>query len=185
MSGSLEITRFGNPVLRKKAKLLTDVAIKSKKVQKLILQMHQNLSDNKHGVGLAAPQIGKSIALSVIDIKPTDARPNLKSFSTVFINPEIIEVYEPKSPKWEGCISCGTGDDTLFAKVPRYSKVKLSWIDADLKHHVKVLGGFLAHVAQHEVDHLNGVLFTDRVEDKTSYMMIDEYYKRVVSKRKK
>ena len=81
---------------------------------------------------------------------------------------------------WEGCISCGTGDDTLFAQVPRYERVKLRWLDERGELHEEVIDGFVAHVAQHEVDHLSGLMFLDRVEDTQTYMMADEYRNRIV-----
>lgn len=179
----LKATRFGNPILRSKAKRLTLEQIKSAPTQQLIEDMRYTLLKKKYGVGIAAPQVGESIALSVIGIKPTPNRPNLEPFDTVIINPEIIETYGNRKQLWEACISCGTGNSTLFAQVPRYKKIKLRWIDEKAVKHEKILEDFVAHVAQHEVDHLNGVLFVDRVKDSTTFMMADEYRKRVVRKK--
>lgn len=159
------------------------VEIKSDTIQQLIRDMAHTLEKKDYGVGLAAPQVGKSVALSVVGIKPTPNRPNLKRFSTVLINPEIIETIGEPVPKWEACISCGEGDQTLYAKVPRYKRIKLRWLDEHGKKHEKILSSFVAHVAQHETDHLNGVLFVDRVTDTSTYMMADEYRKRVAKKR--
>lgn len=142
--------------------------------------MRYTLEHKRYGVGIAAPQIGVSVALSIIAIKPTPTRPELEPFDMAIFNPQIIEVYGKKVQMWEGCISCGTGKDTLFAKVPRYKKIKLRWDDEKGESHEEILDSFAAHVAQHEVDHLNGVIFVDRVKDTTSYMMADEYRKRVV-----
>ncbi len=185
MPRTLKLTRLGNPVLRDVAKRLTLKEIKSEATQTLIANMRYTLVKEDYGVGLAAPQVGKSIALSVIGIKPTPNRPELEPFETVIINPEIVKTYGKLEPKWEGCISCGTGDDVLFAKVPRYAKIKLRWLDETGSTREEVLGGFVAHVAQHETDHLNGKMFLDRVKDHLSYMMADEYRKRVVKKPKK
>lgn len=176
----LPLTRFGNPVLRKKARELTPDEIRSQEVQWLIANMRYTLRKNKYGVGLAAPQVGESVQLSVIDIKPTPTRPNLETFTTVLINPQIIDHSEEAVPMWEGCVSCGTGDDILYAQAMRYSEVTVQWCDEYACEQKQKLGGFVAHVAQHEIDHLNGVLFVDRVADPATFIMADEYRKRIV-----
>lgn len=183
MSKILKTTRFGNPILRTKAASLTQEQIKSDHIQNLIEDMRYTLLKKEYGVGIAAPQVGAGVALSVIGIKPTPNRPNLEPFETVIINPEIIETYGNKKRLWEGCISCGTGNNTLFAQVPRYKKVKLRWLDEKGAKQQEMLEGFVAHVAQHEIDHLNGVLFVDRVKDSSTFMMADEYRKRIVNKK--
>lgn len=183
MSKILKATRFGNPILRSKTKRLTLDQIKSSEVQSLIEDMRYTLLKKEYGVGIAAPQVGSDIALSVIGIKPTPNRPNLEPFETVIINPEIIETYGNKKRMWEGCISCGTGNNTLFAQVPRYRKVKSKWLDEKGVKHEEVLEGFVAHVIQHEINHLNGILFVDLVKDPSTFMMADEYRKRIVNKK--
>jgi peptide deformylase len=177
---NLKITRFGNPILRKAAKRLNSDEVKSGPIQTLIRDMKALLETDEYGVGLAAPQVGKSIALSVIGIKPTPTRPTVARFETIIINPDYVGIGEPTS-KWEACISCGTGSDTLYAEVPRYEAIHASWIDEQGREHAEDIEGFVAHVFQHETDHLNGVLFVDRVKDSESYMMGDEYRKRVVN----
>ena len=176
----LKTTRFGNPVLRQVARKLSIAEMKSEYIQTLIADMYYTLAHRKYGVGMAAPQVGRGIAMSVIAIKPTPNRPELEPFESVIINPEIVETYGRRVQKWEGCVSCGKGKDTLFAKVTRYKSIKLRWHDESGKEYEEILDSFVAHVAQHEVDHLNGVLFVDRVSDTTSYMMSDEYRKRIV-----
>lgn len=181
----LTLMRLGNPVLRKATKTLTPAEIKSDEIQTLINDMRHTLLQKEYGVGLAATQVNHSIALSVIGIKPTPSRPDLKPFDSVIINPKIIETFGKLEPKWEGCVSCGTGDDILFGQVPRYRKVKLRWLDENGRQQEDVLEDFVAHVAQHEVDHLSGVMFVDRVEDPKTFMMTNEYKKRVLVKRNK
>jgi len=185
MTKSLKLTRFGNPILRETARRLTPEEILSQETQGLITTMRSMLQEKEYGVGLAAPQVGMSVALSVIGIKPTPNRPNLKAFDAVLINPEVIETYAKPIEKWEGCLSSGSGDNTLFAKVPRYESVKLRWLDEKAVSHEEVLDGFVAHVAQHETEHLSGVLFVDRVKDTRTFMLADEYRERIVAHRKK
>lgn len=183
MLTTLKVTRFGNPILRLKAEQLTPVQIRSASIRQLIEDMRHTLLKKKYGVGIAAPQVGVSVALSVIGIKPTPNRPDREPFETVIINPEIIETYGYRKRMWEGCISCGTGNNTLFAQVLRYKKIKLKWQDEKGVEREEILDGFVAHVAQHEIDHLNGMLFVDRVTDPSTYMMADEYRKRIVNRK--
>jgi peptide deformylase len=130
------------------------------------------------GVGLAAPQVGQNIALAIIEIQPTEHRPDVDPFDLVIINPEITETYGYRQQLWEGCISAGSnGKADLFAKVPRYKKVKLRYLDEKGKQHEKIFEGLPAQVVQHEVDHLNGILFVDRVKDTSTYMTYSEYKK--------
>lgn len=176
----LRRTMFGNPVLRKPARRLSVAEIVTEDTQQLIADMKYTLEKRKYGVGLAAPQIGRGVALSIIGIKSTPLRPDRKPFEMVMINPEITETFGNRVSMWEGCISCGTGSDTLFAKVPRYKKLHLRWQDEKATTHEKLFEGLQAHVIQHEVDHLNGVLFVDKVRDTKSYMTASEYRKRIV-----
>lgn len=177
----LTLTKFGNPVLREKTRSLSGGEISSTEIQALIENMRYTLKEENYGVGIAAPQVGESVSLSVIGIKPTANRPELEKFETTLINPEIIETIGEKIPMWEGCVSCGSDDDILFAQVPRYKSVTLRWKDEKGKVTERTLDGFVAHVAQHEVDHLNGVLFVDRVEDTTTYMSAVEYRSRILN----
>ncbi|CAN5648126.1 peptide deformylase [soil metagenome] len=176
----LRRSQFGNPLLRQKAKELSKNEILSPPIQGLIKNMLYNLENKKYGVGLAAPQIGESIALSVISIKPTPARPELKRQELTIMNPKIVQEYGRRTGMYEGCIS---GPD-LFAEVLRYKRIRLSWLDEKAKKHERDFDGFMAHVLQHEIDHVNGILFVDRVKDTKSYMTISEYKKRVAKNEK-
>lgn len=140
--------------------------------------MRHTLISKKLGVGLAAPQVGNACALAVIAVRRSKVRPDAEPFDLVIINPEIIETYGRKAQLWEGCISAGSnGQADLFAKVPRYSKLKLGFYDENGDMHTEVFGGFAAHVIQHEVDHLNGILFVDKVKDTNTFMTYREYLK--------
>jgi peptide deformylase len=182
MSEILPINRFGNPVLREIARRLSAEEILSNDTQELITNMRYTLVEKKYGVGIAAPQVGVSIALSVVGVKPTPNRPELEPFDTVLINPQILETFGELTDMWEGCVSCGTEDDILFAQLPRYEKIKLRWLDEYAKSREEIIGGFVAQVVQHETDHLNGILFVDHVTDPTSFVMADEYRKRYLGK---
>ena len=79
---------------------------------------------------------------------------------------------------WEGCQSCG--EAKLFAQAVRYAEIEAEWLDETGMEHARVLGGFVAHVFQHETDHLNGILFFERVIDPKTYMSAEEYRKRII-----
>jgi len=170
---------FGNPILKAIAKPLSENEILSDKTQNLILDMRYTLELKKYGVGLAAPQVGQNVSLSVIYIRPTKTRPNLpksKWADLVLVNPIITKTFSSKKQMWEGCISLSD----VFAKVPRYRKIELEYLDAKAEKHKKIYEGLVAHVIQHEVDHLQGKLFVDRVTDPSTYMSGREYRKRIV-----
>ncbi len=173
MSKLLKKTEFGNPVLREVTRNLMSSEIVSSEIQSLIENMYYTLEHKKYGVGLAAPQVGRGIALSIIAIKSTPTRPNLEPQKLTIINPEIVQFYGRRSVMWEGCIS----GLELYAQVPRYKKLRLKWTDEHAKLHEQDFAGFIAHVIQHEVDHLNGVLYVDRIKDTKSIITIREYKK--------
>lgn len=170
-------TQFGNPVLRQKARRLSDHDIQSPEVQELIKNMHFTLTEKKLGIGLAAPQVGESLALAVINLQKTKVRPDVKPFKLTIINPVITKTFGYRVQQWEGCISSGAGRAGLFAKVPRYKKIELEYQDETGKKHSREFKGLRAHVIQHEVDHLNGALFVDKVKDTKTFMTYAEYRK--------
>lgn len=174
----LRRTRFGNPVLREPVRHLQKQEILSDDVQRLIADMHYTLEKKQYGIGLAAPQVGRKLAITVLGIKPTPSRPNLEPFKATLINPKIIETYGTRTGMWEGCISFGVGADSPYAKALQYKKVKVRWLDEHAERHEQVFEDFPAHVVQHEVDHLNGVLFVDRVRDNKTFITIGEFKKR-------
>ena len=169
----LRRTQFGNPILRSKARLLSSKEILSAETKELIVNMRFTLENKKYGVGLAAPQVGVSASISVIAIKPTPTRPELKPLNMTIINPSIVKTYGSLKPMWEGCIS-GT---ELYGKAMRYDKIRLHWFDEDARQHEEDFESILAQVLQHETDHLNGILFVDRVKDTKSYITFSEYKK--------
>lgn len=173
MSKILKKTEFGNPILRAVAQRLNKDEILSDKIQTLIADMYYTVERKQYGVGLAAPQVGRSVAISVIAIKSTPSRPALEPEKLTIINPEIVQFYGRKASMWEGCIS----GLELYAQVPRYKKLRLTWMDEQAHEHEQDFDGFIAHVLQHEVDHLNGILYVDKIRDTKSIITIREYKK--------
>lgn len=179
----MKIIEFGNPILRQKAKSLTVKEINTAKTRKLVKDMHDFLLSKKLGVGLAAPQIGEGISLAVISVRPSKHRKDAEEYDLTIINPEITKTYGRRSQEWEGCISGGALKSGLFAKVPRYKKIELEYRDEKGRKHKKFFEGLSAHIIQHEVDHLNGVLFVDKVKDTTTFVTYGEYMKLAKSKK--
>ena len=115
---------------------------------------------HSEGLGLAAPQIGKSIRLFVIDGKPAaDDEPSLADFKKVFINAQITEKCGDFKLMNEGCLSI----PHLREEVNRESHIRIKYYDENWNFHNKVFDGYKARIIQHEYDHLDGILFPDRV----------------------
>ncbi|MFZ1522771.1 MAG: peptide deformylase [Candidatus Saccharimonadales bacterium] len=171
----MEIIEFGNAILRKVSKQVKLSEIASEKIQKLIQDLIQACDEHPMGVGIAAPQIGINLRLFVIRTKPTEGRPNLKSRTRICINPVILEFKGSKTLLWDGCLS--EGKEPMFAQTERYTKLKVQYLNQDGKLENENLDGFLAHVFQHELDHLDGILFPDRVMNSKSWMSKKEYIK--------
>lgn len=178
----LAVTRAGNPILREVMPHVPIKDIRTAAVQQLIKDISYTNETKKYGVGLAAPQVGERLALSVIGIKPTPNRPDREPFESVIINPSY-EGIGRRTGMWEGCQSFGKGNNLLFGKALRYKKIMATWHDEHGAVHTEELDGFVAHVFQHETDHLNGILFVDRVRDTKTFMLADEYRKRIVKKK--
>jgi peptide deformylase len=148
------IVAYGDPVLKREA----DEIVKGEfDVKQLAEQMFDTMY-NASGVGLAAPQIGKSIRMFVIDAEGFDEE-ECKGFKKVFINPEILEESEEEWAFEEGCLSIpGVRED-----VWRPEWIKVNYFDEDWKEHTIELDGINARVFQHEYDHIDGILFTDHI----------------------
>lgn len=153
----LPVYIYGHPVLRKEAE---DIENDYPDLKKLIADMFETMYKTD-GIGLAAPQIGKSIAVIVIDASPlTEDFPECANSKMVLINPtlEIIED-EGLVSRAEGCLSL----PGLSENVKRYEHVVLNWLDEEFNEHEQEFKGFMARVIQHEFDHLLGTLYTDHI----------------------
>ena len=153
----LPIYIYGQPVLRKVA---DDITPDYPQLKDLISDMWETLA-NSDGIGLAAPQIGKPIRLSVIDLDVlSEDLPEYKDFRKVFINPHIIEYDESKTDtSEEGCLSL----PAIHEKVVRPTRIHVQWLDENFQQHDEWVEGYLARVMQHEFDHLEGHMFIDHI----------------------
>ena len=157
----LTIITDENPILRKKSIPINPKEIQTKELKKLYKNMIDTMQI-KNGIGLAAPQIGKNICLIVIQLETI---PNIKQIfkknlsNVIMINPKITRKSWSKESGEEGCLSI----PDVYGKVKRYKKITCTYLDADNKLQKIKVEKLLARVIQHEIDHLNGVLFTDKV----------------------
>lgn len=159
----LPIVAYGDPVLKKKA---TDITPDYPQLDQLIQNMFDTMY-NAYGVGLAAPQIGLSIRLFVIDATPFAKEKNLtpeeqeflKNLKKVFINAQIIEETGNEWAFNEGCLSIPEVREDVF----RQATLKIEYYDEQFQKHTEVFEGLAARVIQHEYDHIEGILFTDKL----------------------
>ena len=152
----LPIYTYGNAVLRK---VCEPVSSDYPNLKELVENMYETMY-NASGVGLAAPQVGLSIRLLVIDLAPyKEDDTELGGFKVTMINPQLLEVSEETVTSEEGCLSV----PDIHENVPRAVKIKIRYLDEDFNEHTEVFEDFKARVVQHEYDHIEGKIFTDRV----------------------
>lgn len=153
----LPIYTYGQPVLRKVAE---DIPLDYPDLQELIQNMFET-NTASDGVGLAAPQIGKSIRVVVVDLDVlSDTFPEYKDYRHAFINGHILEYDDSETETLEeGCLSL----PGVHESVTRAKRIYVKWYDENLVEHEEWIDGYLARVIQHEFDHLEGRVFTDRL----------------------
>lgn len=154
---TLPIYIYGQPVLRKVAE---DIPEDYPNLKQLIADMFET-NTASDGVGLAAPQIGKSIRVVIIDLDPlSDELPEYKDFRHAYINGHILEYDDSQTETLEeGCLSL----PGIHENVKRAKRVHIKYLDENLKPHDEWVDGYLARVVQHEFDHLEGTMFIDRL----------------------
>ena len=167
----LSVYQLGNPTLRKIAEPIANVG--DSEIQQLIDEMLVTLQQSK-GVGLAAPQIGRSLQLLIIASHPNERYPNAPQMQpTAMINPQIISHSPEISKDWEGCLSV----PMIRGLVPRYREIEVEYTDRQGDRQNAKLTDFVARIFQHEYDHLQGKVFLDRVETNSDLVSEPEYYK--------
>jgi peptide deformylase len=170
----LKVARMGHPVLRTRARAIDVGEIKSPRIQQLIDDMFETMTEYQ-GVGLAAPQVHESIRLFVAGFapRPDDEDDDEQERVPVMalINPEIATIGADVVEDWEGCLSI----PDIRGKVPRSREVVVRAFDRRGKRVELRVSGFTARVIQHETDHLNGILFFDRMRAFETLTFLDEF----------
>lgn len=162
----LEILRYPNPILRQPAQVLTAAEILSDDIQGLVRDMVETMYGFPGTVGLAAPQVGRSVQIFVMD---ADAKSASREHLEVVINPQIVQQSQWKYSR-EGCLSF----PEYLVTVKRARKMTATWYDATGQQKEGELRDFEAIIFQHELDHLQGILFIDRVRNMQTDLMIRE-----------
>jgi len=166
-----EIAQLGNPILRQQAVQVE--AFDSNCINRIVRDMLHTLSESS-GVGLAAPQISESVRIMIIASRPTKRYPLAPEMEPiVMMNPDFEVISELIKTDWEGCLSI----PGIRALVPRYEKIKISYYNQQGVKQELVADSFIARIFQHEYDHLNGLVYLDRVVSNKDIVSETEFQK--------
>lgn len=169
----LKVAKLGNPVLRKKADPVGPAEIRHPDFQRFIEDMVDTVREYD-GVGLAAPQVHVSRQVAVIEVRQNPRYPDHADIPLiVLVNPSITAASREKREGWEGCLSV----DNLRGRVPRSSQLNVSGLDREGREVSLEASGFLAVILQHEIDHLMGHLYLDRMHDFSTLTHMREFYR--------
>lgn len=171
IENSSHIIKLGNPLLRQTARAVTDFS--GNAVQQLVTDMLLAMHAS-NGIGLAAPQLGESLRIVIVASQPTPRYPQAPVMEpVVMINPEFDIVNDERIKDWEGCLSI----PGIRARVPRYQSVQVRFQKMDGQADTLLLEDFVARVFQHEYDHLQGLVYLDRVDNNQDIISESEYLK--------
>jgi len=175
----MKIVQVGDPVLRQTARTLTKEEIRSREIQDLIAAMRETMYDAP-GVGLAAPQVGLSLQLAVIEDKPEYVKEAPSGFLKererkpvpfhVIVNPKLTLGEGERVSFYEGCLSL----NGFTAVVPRARTVRVECLDVRGEPRIIEASGWYARILQHEIDHLNGTVYIDRMHPRT-FATVDHF----------
>ncbi|MGE0705146.1 MAG: peptide deformylase [Vicinamibacterales bacterium] len=164
----LKVAHMGHPVLRMRARPIDRSELSSQVMQTLIDDMIETMVEYK-GVGLAAPQVHQGLRLFVASLDSDDSN----APAHVMVNPEVVPIGSDTEDDWEGCLSI----PDIRGRVPRAREVRVRALDRHGERFELRAHGFPARIIQHETDHLDGVLFFDRMKTFESLAFLDEYVK--------
>ena len=166
----LKVSRMGHPVLRQRARKIPVDQVQNPDLQQLVEHMVDTMIDYE-GIGLAAPQVFQPLRAIVAGLPDADPDDEEAIPLTVLFNPEFTAMSEKMVNGWEGCLSI----PEIRGVVPRAAAVEVRGLDGEGRPVELAAEGFFARVLQHEIDHLDGVLFLDRMEDLQTLTFVEEY----------
>lgn len=167
----LEIAKLGNPILRKISEPVSNEDLHHRETQKFIDEMIETMQ-KEDGVGLAAPQVFCSKQIVVLGFEDNERYPDAETVPLmVLINPQFTHLSDEKVEGWEGCLSL----DNLRGKVTRSKHIRLRALDRTGKEFQMEAKDFLARVLQHEIDHLMGKVYIDRMKDLSTLTHLKEF----------
>jgi len=173
ISNGLDIAQLGNPVLREIAQPVHNT--QEPELQRFLDQLLATMVQG-NGVGIAAPQVGRSLRVLIVASRPNLRYPHAPTMAPlVMINPQLLSHAEEVVVDWEGCLSI----PGLRGQVPRYRAVEVSYMTREGEMERRELTDFVARIFQHEFDHLGGKVFLDRVEQISDLVTETEYLKRL------
>ena len=171
MKKPVRIAQLGDSVLRLQAKRIENLT--SETTVTIIEEMLDILFES-NGVGLAAPQISESVCIVVIASRPSQRYPNAPEMEpVVMLNPCFEVLSQAMKKDWEGCLSI----PGIRALVPRFEKIKITYLDRQGKQQELIADDFIARIFQHEYDHLEGLVYLDRVENNRDIISESEFQK--------
>ena len=170
----MDIAQLGNPILRDQAKSIYNVS------DEVVIQLATDLittAEANNGVGIAAPQVSQSCRLFILASRPSIRYPHAPKMNpTAVINPVILGRSAETVKDWEGCLSV----PGLRGLIPRHQEIEVEYTNLEGDRQKQILTDFVARIFQHELDHLNGLLFIDRLETTQDLYTEAEYLKRVL-----
>lgn len=165
-----EVLRMGHPVLREKAKPVEKTG--TPELRALVADMKETMAA-KNGAGLAAPQIGVSQRVVIFGVQKNPRYPDADEVPfTVLVNPKLVMLTREVESDWEGCLSV----PGMRGVVPRYTKLRYTGTDEEGNPIDRVAEGFHARVVQHECDHLDGILYPQRMSDMSTFGFTKELF---------
>ena len=171
MKKPVRIAQLGDSVLRLQAKKIGDVD--SEATVSIIEEMLEILFES-NGVGLAAPQISESVCIVIIASRPSQRYPNAPEMEpVVMLNPHFEVLSKTLKKDWEGCLSI----PGIRALVSRFEKIKITYLDRQGEQQEWIVDNFIARIFQHEYDHLEGLVYLDRVENNRDIVSESEFQK--------
>lgn len=174
MAELLQIIQLGHPLLRTPAQKVEN--IQDRRIQKLIDDLIATVA-NANGVGIAAPQVACCDRLFIVASRPNPRYPNAPEMAPIaMLNPRIIACSTEVVKDWEGCLSI----PGIRGLVPRYQAIEIEYSDRNGKLYKQELTDFVARIFQHELDHLDGIVFVDRLETTHDLITEQEYQKQFV-----
>ncbi|MDD3480777.1 MAG: peptide deformylase [Patescibacteria group bacterium] len=169
-----KLPQIGDPILRKRAKNLTFRDLRDPRTKRIIKDLIDTMRE-RGLVGIAAPQLGESVRIFVVEVRPTKVRKLELEPLRIFINPRINWKSKQTVVDYEGCGSVLNGK--IFGPVRRHKSIVIEYDDIEGGRHKLKATGNLSIIVQHEYDHLNGILFTDKLTDNKKILDYDHYLK--------
>lgn len=175
MGKILEITELGHPILRQRSSEVGN--LEDQEVQNFIDDLIETCIDS-NGVGIAAPQVNEAKRIFIISSRPNSRYPNAPELGPIaLINPEITSFSDEKEKGWEGCLSI----PGIRGLVPRHRKIKVKYLTREGDEVENEFSDFIARIFQHELDHLDGIVFLDRI-DSNKDIITEKEYQRLMTK---